>query len=84
MAFRGYLQSQFRALGAGVAAAVLAQGIVFGLAHAYQGWKNTVVISVLGVLFGALAAWRKNLRSNIVVHAWADVWGGWLQHLVWR
>jgi membrane protease YdiL (CAAX protease family) len=78
MAFRGYLQKQFEALGGGVALAVLAQGVVFGVAHAYQGWKNTVVISVLGVLFGALAAWRRNLRANILVHAWADVWGGWL------
>jgi uncharacterized protein len=83
MAFRGYLQKQFHALG-GVVVAVLGQGVVFGLAHAYQGWKNTVVISVLGILFGALAAWRKNLRANIVVHAWADVWGGWLGSVVWR
>ena len=84
MAFRGYLQKQFEALGGGVALAVLAQGVVFGIAHAYQGWKNTVVISVLGVLFGALAAWRKNLRANILVHAWADVWGGWLQMVFFK
>ena len=83
MAFRGYLQRQFHALG-GVVFAVLGQGVVFGLAHAYQGWKNTVVISVLGILFGALAAWRKNLRANIVVHAWADIWGGWLGAMVWK
>ena len=84
MAFRGYLQKQFEALGGGVALSVLAQGVVFGIAHAYQGWKNTVVISVLGVLFGALAAWRKNLRANILVHAWADVWGGWLQMVFFK
>jgi CAAX protease family protein len=82
MAFRGYLQKQFQALGGGVVVAVLAQGVVFGLVHAYQGWKNTVVISVLGVLFGVLAARRKNLRANMVVHAWADVWGGWLQSVI--
>jgi membrane protease YdiL (CAAX protease family) len=84
MAFRGYLQKQFEALGGGVVLAVLAQGVVFGIAHAYQGWKNTVVISVLGILFGALAAWRKNLRANILVHAWADVWGGWLQMVFFK
>jgi hypothetical protein len=42
------------------------------------------VISVLGMLFGILAAWRKNLRANIIAHAWSDVWGGWLQMLVFR
>ena len=41
---------------------------MFGLFHFYQGWKNVIVISVPGVLFGALAAWRKNLRANIIVH----------------
>ena len=84
MAFRGYLQRQLRALTGGVVPAVLGQGIVFGLFHAYQGWKNVIVISVLGVLFGALAAWRRNLRANIIVHAWADFWSGWLKFVVWR
>jgi uncharacterized protein len=82
MAFRGYLQRQFHALTGNIIVAVLAQGMVFGVFHAYQGWKNVVVISVLGILFGALAAWRRNLRANIMVHAWADVWGGWLQSIV--
>jgi len=84
MAFRGYLQRQFQSLGGGIVLAVLGQGVVFGIVHAYQGWKNTVVISVLGILFGALAVWRRNLRANIVVHAWADIWGGWLQQVLSR
>jgi membrane protease YdiL (CAAX protease family) len=84
MAFRGYLQRQFQALSGNVAIAVLGQGLVFGLFHAYQGWKNVIVISVLGALFGALAAWRRNLRANIIVHAWADIWEGWLKFVVWR
>lgn len=74
LAFRGYLQRQIRALGVGMAAAVLGQGLVFGAAHAYQGWKNVVVITVLGVLYGALAAWRKNLAPGILAHAWSDVY----------
>jgi membrane protease YdiL (CAAX protease family) len=84
MAFRGYVQRQFHALTGNVVMALLGQGIVFGLFHFYQGWKNVIVISVLGVLFGVLAAWRRNVRSNIMVHAWADVWSGWLKFVVWR
>jgi membrane protease YdiL (CAAX protease family) len=84
MAFRGYLQRQLQALTGSVAAAVLGQGVVFGLLHLYQGWKNVIVISMLGVLFGVLAAWRRNLRANILVHAWGDVWEGWLKFVVWR
>jgi membrane protease YdiL (CAAX protease family) len=84
MAFRGYLQQQFHALTGNVVMAVLGQGAVFGLFHFYQGWKNVIVIAVLGVLFGALAAWRRNLRANIIVHAWGDIWSGWLRSIVWR
>jgi hypothetical protein len=35
-------------------------------------------------MFGALAAWRGNLRANIIVHAWADTWEGWLKFVVFR
>jgi membrane protease YdiL (CAAX protease family) len=84
MAFRGYVQRQLHALSGSVVVAVLGQGLVFGLFHAYQGWKNVIVISVLGALYGALAAWRGNLRANIVVHAWTDFWEGWFKFVVWR
>jgi uncharacterized protein len=74
IAFRGYLQRQIRALSGSMAAAVLGQGLVFGVAHAYQGWKNVVVIAALGVLYGMLAAWRKKLAPGMVAHAWSDVY----------
>lgn len=84
LAFRGYLQRQLHALSGNMAAAVLGQGLVFGLFHSYQGWTNVIVISVLGVLYGVLAVWRRNLRANMIAHAWSDIWGGWLQMLVWH
>jgi membrane protease YdiL (CAAX protease family) len=84
MVFRGYLQRQFHALGGGIAAAVVAQGLVFGLFHSYQGWRNVAVIFVLGILYGTLAAWRGNLCANIIAHAWSDIWEGWLKFLVLR
>jgi len=79
---RGYLQRQFHALTGSIVAAVLLQGILFGLMHSYQGWKQVIVISALGVLYGALAAWRRNLRANILAHAWSDVWEGWLKQVI--
>ena len=84
MAFRGFLQRQFHALSGNLAVAVLAQGVVFGLFHAYQGWVNVAVIIVLGILYGALAAWRGNLRVNMMAHAFTDIWEGWLKFIVWR
>jgi membrane protease YdiL (CAAX protease family) len=84
MACRGFLQRQLHALSGNLVVAVLGQGVVFGVVHAYQGWRNVVVISVLGVLYGALAAWRKNLRVNIISHAWSDVWAGWLKMVVFK
>lgn len=80
---RGYLQRQFHALSGSIVAAVLGQGVLFGLMHSYQGWKQVVVISALGVLYGALAAWRRNLRANMIAHAWSDIWEGWLKMVVW-
>ena len=84
MVFRGYLQRQLHALSGNIVAAVLGQGLVFGLFHSYQGWESVIVISVLGALYGALAAWRGNLRVNIVTHAWTDVWEGWFKFIAWR
>ena len=84
MAFRGYVQKQLHALSGNIWLAVLGQGIVFGMFHSYQGWTNVTVISVLGVIYGVLAAWRGNLRINIVAHAWTDAWEGWLKFIVWR
>jgi membrane protease YdiL (CAAX protease family) len=80
LVFRGYLQNQFRAATHSVIAAVVLQGLIFGLAHTYQGWKQVIVIAALGILYGALAAWRRNLRANMIAHAWSDVYEGWASY----
>ena len=81
LVFRGYLQKQFQAATGSVVAAVILQGAIFGLAHTYQGWKQVIVIAALGILYGALAAWRRNLRANMIAHAWSDIFEGWLRSL---
>jgi membrane protease YdiL (CAAX protease family) len=70
-----------RAATRSVAVAVLLQGLLFGLVHAYQGWKHVIVIVVLGILYGTLVAWRRNLRASILFHAWSDLFEGWLRFL---
>jgi uncharacterized protein len=56
-----------------VALAVLVQGVLFGIAHWYQGVKLMTVITVLGILFGILAHWRKSLRPGRIARAWGDI-----------
>jgi len=71
--YRGYLQQQFSALTGRIGLGVFAQALVFAFAHEYQGWKNMVLIFILGCILGAFAAWRKGLRANIIAHAVADI-----------
>jgi membrane protease YdiL (CAAX protease family) len=82
--FRGYVQRQFLSLSGSTLVSVLGQGVIFGLMHAYQGWVPVVRIVVIGVLFGALAAWRKTLRVGMVAHTWQDLWAGWLSRVLLR
>jgi len=80
--FRGYFQKQFAAYCNSMVAAVMLQGLVFGLGHSYQGAKQMVIISILGMLYGWFAAWRRSLRPNMIAHACSDIWGGWLSSIL--
>ena len=82
--FRGYVQSQLLALSRRTWIAVLGQSCIFGLFHAYQGWRQVVTITVFGVLFGILAAWRRTVRIGMIAHGWQDFWGGWLVYAIFR
>lgn len=70
--FRGYLQRQFAALARSAAAGLVIQGIVFGIAHGYQGSKYMFIIAVYGCLFGLLAQWRHSLRPAMIAHFLQD------------
>ena len=82
--FRGYLQRQFAALTKSAWAAIVLQGIAFGAAHGYQGWKMMVVISVYGSLFGLLVQWRRSLRPGMLAHFIQDGMGGLLGRYLMR
>jgi uncharacterized protein len=74
--FRGYLQRQFAALTRSTAAGLTLQGVVFGVAHGYQGTKYMCIIAVYGCLFGLLAFWRRSLRPGMIAHFVQDTVGG--------
>lgn len=73
---RGYLQKQFSGILKNGTAGLFAQGIIFGLAHAYQGPKRMFTIAVLGCMMGWLAQWRQSLRPGMISHFLQDVAGG--------
>lgn len=75
VAFRGYFQKQFEAMTRNSAAAVILQAILFGISHGYQGLR---AIILFGFLFGILALWRKSLRPGMILHAWSDIYAGYL------
>ena len=78
VAFRGYFQKQFEAMTGSVAAGMTLQAILFGISHGYQGLQAIVIIILFGFLFGILALWRKNLRPGMILHAWSDIYAGYL------
>lgn len=74
--FRGFLQGRLQALlgprrGAGLLAAA-AQGLVFGLAHAYQGATGILVTGCLGLVFGLLYLRTKSLWPLVIAHGLID------------
>jgi membrane protease YdiL (CAAX protease family) len=77
--FRGYLQRQFHSATGSVVVAVLLQGVIFGLLHSYKGWSQVITITALGILYGALVAWRRNLRASMIAHAWSDIYEGYVK-----
>jgi membrane protease YdiL (CAAX protease family) len=82
VAFRGYFQKQFEAMTGSAAAGVTLQAILFGISHGYQGLQAIVMIILFGFLFGILAFWRKSLRPGMILHAWSDIYAGYLFQLV--
>lgn len=74
--FRGYLQRQILAFSGNTAVAVISQALIFGVAHAYQGYRGMISIAVYGALFGALAVVCKSLRPGMIQHFFQDLTAG--------
>jgi membrane protease YdiL (CAAX protease family) len=81
IAFRGYLLRQLAYRLKSLPAAVIGQGLWFGAIHAYEGLHSVISICALGILFGIVALWRKNLWTNMMAHSCIDVLEGVLSRL---
>ena len=53
--YRGYLQKQIGAIAGSIWLGIVAQGIIFGASHGYEGPQRMVLIAVYGCMFGLLA-----------------------------
>lgn len=74
--YRGYLQRQFAAWTNIAWVAVIAQGMMFGASHAYEGGRRMVLIAIFGMMFGIVALMRKSLRPGMITHAGYDIIAG--------
>lgn len=77
LVFRGFLQSRLeRFFGGGWGAAlfaVVAQGIIFGALHAYQGTGGAIVAGVTGTMIGLVyVVGGRNLWACILLHGLVD------------
>ena len=74
LVYRGYCAKTISSVDGECRSLALAQAVLFGVGHWYQGVKMTIVITVLGVLFGIFAHWRaKSLWLGMMAHAWGDI-----------
>ena len=74
--FRGYLQRQFSAWGRTAVVGIVAQSLLFGSSHGYEGLARMLLIAAEGALLGLVAHWRKSLRPGMFAHSAQDAIAG--------
>ena len=78
--YRGFLMWFFAPL-AGVVGSIVITSIIFGIGHAYQGWKGVVRTTLAGAFFATGYALTGSLWWLMILHAAIDVFAG---ILAWR
>lgn len=81
--FRGYLVWVLQAW-IGLLPAAAVSMVVFGLAHAYQGWKFGVRAFFAGIVMGVLALVTGSLLPGMALHALVDLGSGWITFMAMR
>ncbi len=67
--FRSYLISRLGRLGFPEWGSVLFSGMLFSVGHLYQGWAGFLVSFSIGIYFGLLFIYRRNIHFIAVAHA---------------
>ena len=73
--YRGYL-AWFFAPWLGGIGAMIAVVAIFGISHAYQGWKGAVKATIAGAVMAAIVLATGSLIPAMIVHALIDAGGG--------
>jgi membrane protease YdiL (CAAX protease family) len=73
--YRGFL-IWFLAPTTGLAGAVLISSAIFGLGHAYQGWRGVLTTALVGLIFAVLYVASGSLWWLMLAHAIVDIYGG--------
>jgi len=70
---RAFILLRFEKYLGGIAIGLVLWSTVFGLGHYEQGWSSAFSAAVLGLVFGIIFLWKRNLFTAISVHALYDV-----------
>ena len=73
LVYRGYLLAQLGAFSGSIVAGSLLQAALFGLAHGEQGAGIALRFGAYGLLFAALAGFRRSLVPSILSHIALDL-----------
>jgi membrane protease YdiL (CAAX protease family) len=73
--FRGFLIWFFSPV-VGLVGAIACSAIVFGVAHAYQGWRNVVSTALAGAIFAVAYVATGSLWWLIIAHILMNIRGG--------
>jgi membrane protease YdiL (CAAX protease family) len=66
--FRGYFILRLESVLRNSGVAVLLSALVFSIGHGYQGPGSVIAIGLMGIFFGLIYLWRRNLIAPIVIH----------------
>ncbi len=72
LVYRGYLQRQLGALSGQVAFGIVAQALLFGIAHGEQGPWAVARFASYALVLGWVAAWRTSLVPSVLCHVALD------------
>jgi membrane protease YdiL (CAAX protease family) len=80
--FRAYMMWFFEPT-LGVVGAALVSSAIFGVGHAYQGWRGVLRTGIAGLILAAGYALTRDLWWLMALHAVADIYAGVLSYRVY-